>query len=105
MNLIKKKREFKIGDKEYLMTFDMKSIATYKEMTGKSFVTGADKLYKYDDEEIINFIGSTLREKENPNKPIGKEIYNMDILYFLLNHTTDVIILVADSMPSSKGKK
>lgn len=105
MNLVKKEIDIEIEGDQYVMTFDMRSIATYKEITGASFVMGTNKLFKYDDEEIINFIASTLREKNNPKKPLGKRILEGDILYFLLNHSADVIDLIVSSLPDSTSKK
>lgn len=105
MNLIKTVKEIKIENEEFIMTFDMKSIAVYKELTGESFVKGNGELFKYDDEAILNFIASTLRRKEEPKKPLGAEILEGDILYFLLNHSTDVINIVASSLPDKKDSK
>lgn len=105
MDLVKKVKEITIENEEFIMTFDMKSIAVYKEITGEAFVLGTQKLFSYDDEAIINFIASTLRRKSDPNKPLGNEIIEGNILYFLLNHTEDVIMLVADSLPDKSSKK
>ncbi|WP_462427198.1 hypothetical protein [Fusobacterium varium] len=105
MDLVKKTKDITIEDEEFIMTFDMKSIAVYKEITGESFVVGTQKLFNFDDESIINFIASTLRRKSEPDKPLGKEIVEGDILYFLLNHTNDVIMLVSDSLPDKSSKK
>lgn len=105
MDLVKKAKDITIEDEEFIMTFDMKSIAVYKEITGESFVAGTQKLFAFDDEAIINFIASTLRRKSEPDKPLGKEIIEGDILYFLLNHTNDVIMLVSDSLPDKSSKK
>ncbi|MDU4952976.1 hypothetical protein HF846_13940 [Clostridium cadaveris] len=105
MDLVKKVKEITIENEEFIMTFDMKSIAVYKEITGESFVAGTQKLFDFDDEAIINFIASTLRRKSEPDKPLGKEIIEGDILYFLLNHTNDVIMLVSDSLPDKSSKK
>lgn len=105
MDLVKKEKEIQIEDKSYIMAFDMKSIATYKELTGNNFNRGVHRLFSYDDEEIINFIACTLRNKSTPDKPLGAEVKNGDILYFLLNHTGDVIDLIADSLPNNNSKK
>lgn len=105
MNLVKKVKEINIENEKFIMTFDMKSIATYKELTGTNFNRGTHKLFQYDDEEIINFIASTLRREENPDTPLGREVLDGDILYFLINHTLDVITLVAESLPEGKENK
>ena len=105
MNLVKKVKEINIENENFIMAFDMKSIATYKELTGTNFNMGAHKLFQYDDEAIINFIASTLRRQEKPDTPLAREVLDGDILYFLINHTMDVITLVAESLPESKDNK
>lgn len=105
MELVKKKREINIENEKFIMTFDMRSIATYKELTGNNFNMSIHKLFQYDDEEIINFIASTLRREETPDMPLGQELLDGDVLYFLLNHTMDVITLVAESLPEGKNDK
>lgn len=102
MDLIKKTIDIKIGNEEFVMAFDMRSIATYKELTNRFFTQGVARLFKEDDEEIIYFIASTLRQKETPNEPLGKEVLEGDILYFLLNLKFTVIELVASALPSSE---
>ncbi len=109
MNLVRKEKEFKIGEEEYIMFFDMNSIVTYKEITGQSFSQGVGNLFKEDDEEVMYFIASTLRKKENKDKPLGKEALKGDILQLLLLHKWDAIELVSASLPqaddSEKTKK
>lgn len=105
MNLLKKSKKINIENEEFIMEFDMRSIAIYKELSDKSFTLGVRELFKYDDREIILFIASTLRRKENPNEPLGEEVLNGDILYFLINHTDDVIELIAMSLPIENSKK
>jgi len=105
MELARKVKEININDEEFIMTFDMRSIATYKEITGTSFNRGVHKLFQYDNEEIINFIASTLRRKETPDIPLGREVLEGDVLYFLINHTLDVITLIVKSLPEDKTNK
>lgn len=105
MNLLKKSKELTIENEEFVMEFDMRSIALYKELSNKSFTKGVGDLFKYDDEAIAMFIACTLRRKEDETKPLGKEVLEGDVLYFLLNHTNDVIDLVAMSLPSDNSKK
>ncbi len=104
MNLLKKSKELTIENEEFVMEFDMRSIALYKELSNKPFVKGVGDLFKYDDEAIAMFIACTLRRKEEPTKPLGKEVLEGDILYFLLNHSSDVIELIAMSLPSDTSK-
>lgn len=105
MELVKKIKEINIEGEEFIMTFDMKSIATYKDITGTSFNRGATKLFQFDDEAVIYFIASTLRRKETPDIPLGNEVVQGDLIYFLLNHTMNVIELVAESLPENKNSK
>lgn len=103
MNLLKKSKELTIENEEFVMEFDMRSIASYKELFNSSFTKGVIDLFKYDDEEILKFISCTLRRKEEPTKPLGREVLEGDVLYFLLNHKDDVIELVAMSLPSESS--
>lgn len=105
MELVKKIKEINIEGEEFIMTFDMRSIATYKEIAVTSFNRGATKLFQFDDEAVIYFIASTLRRKETPDIPLGNEVVQGDLVYFLLNHTMDVIELVAESLPENKNSK
>ena len=53
MNLSKLVKEVVIDDKEYIMTFDMRSILKYKELSSKTFTQGINALVAGDDEEAI----------------------------------------------------
>ncbi|MDQ0149123.1 hypothetical protein ACFO6R_05930 [Eubacterium multiforme] len=101
MDLVKKELEFEINNERFIMTFDMKSIATYKELSGEPFVLGEEKLKNFDDEAIINFIASTLRRKEEPDKPLGLEVINGDLVFYLFELTGYVIYLVNMSLPEA----
>ena len=105
MNLVRKEKEFKIGEEEYIMFFDMTSIVVYKELTKRFFTQGVNKLFEQDDEEIMYFMASTLRKKDNSKKPLGKKIFEWDVLQLLLLHKWDVIELVAQSLPTDEETK
>ena len=105
MNLVRKEKIIKIGEEEYIMYFDMSSIVMYKELTNRFFTHGVNKLFEQDDEEIMYFMASTLRRKDNPKKPLGKEIFEADILQLLIMHKWDVIDLVASSLPVEETPK
>lgn len=105
MNIVKKVKAIKIGDEDYIMTFDMRSIAVFKELTGKSFLQSSAKLGLLDDEVVLGFIGATLRKADTENKPLGKQVYDMDIMYLLLNLSETVIELVTSSLPQAKSNK
>jgi hypothetical protein len=104
MNLTRKEVQLNIENEEFIMTFDNRSIATYQDL-GKSFSQGYHKLITYDDEAIIDFIACTLRRKSEPNKPLGREVLEGDILFFLVTLAGVVISLIAESLPESKGVK
>ncbi|WP_338630321.1 hypothetical protein [Clostridium baratii] len=107
MNLLKKKLEIEVEGKQYVMMFDMKSLAVYKELTNKSFAEGFLELQLFDDEAAVNFIAATLRTKENPDEPLGKEfIEKGNILFGLAVLRLDAIEYVNMSLPEvSKEKK
>ena len=95
MSLLKKKLDITVEGEEYIMMFDMKSIAVYQE------------LQLFDDIEAINFIASTLRKKSDPEEPIGKDfIENGNLLFALAVLRLEAIDYVNMSLPiSTKGKK
>lgn len=105
MDLLRKELKFEIEKEKYLMTFDMKSIAIYKELTGEPFVLGEKKLRNFDDETIIYFIASTLRKEYEPDKPLGMEVIEGDLVFFLFELTFHVITLVNMSLPEETSKK
>ena len=87
MNLTRKEIEVSIDGEDYIMTFDNRSIATYKEIIGKPFTQGYSLLLQGDDEAVLDFIASTLRRKSEPDKPLGKEVLEGDVLFFLTTLT------------------
>lgn len=105
MDLIKKKKQVEIDGVEYILFFDMKSIIVYKELTGRFFSKGINKLLILDDEEIVYFIASTLRRKDNEDEPLGEEVLKSDILYFLINFKNIVINIITESLPTGNGSK
>lgn len=106
MNIVKKVIDLEINGEKLVATFDMLSIATYKKLTGKSVLKGMQGLAEMDEEVILNFMASTIREDEKA-KPIGEELFEKyDILGLLLNFTEPIMGLIADSMPKQqKGGK
>ena len=105
MNLLKKELKKEIGGEKYILTFDMKSIAIYKELTGRTFSSGLANLFKEDDEETIYFIASSLRREEDPKNPLGIEVLETDVLFLLLNMKWEIIDLVAQSFPKDNTSK
>lgn len=105
MSLLRKEKEIKIDDKEYILAFDMTSIDMYKELSGHSFSLGTARLLSYDDKEIIYFLASALRDKKEPDKPLGEEVINGDVLYYLLNFPHEVVEIVASALPEPTNSK
>lgn len=103
MNLIKKQEQINIDGIDYVICFDMRSICKYKELTGRFFSTGINKLLQLDDEEIIYFIASTLRKKDNEEEPLGIEVLEGDILTYLINFKNIVINLIVKSLPTGEN--
>lgn len=105
-NLTKKSKEIILGNKKYIMCFDMTSINMFQEMSNMSFLNAIHLINKYDDRTLLYFMASSIRAVEEPNKPIGEKLFEFDIIGLLLCHTLDVIELVSSSMPQAKkGKK
>ncbi|MFQ6881369.1 hypothetical protein [Clostridium sp.] len=111
-NLTKKSKEIILGNKKYIMCFDMTSINMFQEMSNMSFLNAIHLINKYDDKTLLYFMASSIRLAEEPDKPIGEKLFEFDIIGLLLCHTLDVIELVSSSMPqadnsnsSKKSKK
>lgn len=104
-NLIKKTKKLILGDREYIMCFDMTSINIFQEMTGMSFLNAIHLINKYDDKTILYFMASSIRPVDNPEEPIREELFEFNVMGLLLAHTLDVIQLVTESMPQVEGKK
>lgn len=105
-NLNKTVKEIEFCGVEYIVTFDMRSIAAYKKMTSKGYVQAIPDLAKLDDEAVVNFLGATMRKKETPKEPIGAEVYDLDLAGLLFSFNAIVIDIITASMPQgSPGKK
>ena len=103
MDLVKKVKEITIEDEEFIMTFDMQSIATYKELTNRFFSKGITELFKQNDEEVVYFIASILRRKATPTVPLGRKVIDGDTLFFLLNLKNIAIEIIAESLPNDEN--
>lgn len=104
-NLTKKSKEIILGNKKYIMCFDMTSINMFQEMSSMSFLNAIHLINKYDDKTLLYFMASSIRPIEEPNKPLGEKLFEFDIIGLLLSHTLDVIQLVSASMPQAKNDK
>lgn len=106
MSLLKKNKEVVIEGKQYVMAFDMKSVAIFQEITGKTFTNAMPELFAGVDFIILGFIGSTLRHKDNIEAPVGGKVFtDFNILGLLMNQGNDVTEILAESLPKSEEKK
>jgi hypothetical protein len=104
-NLTKKSKEIILGNKKYIMCFDMTSINMFQEMSNMSFLNAIHLINKYDDKTLLYFMASSIRAIEEPDKPLGEKLFEFDVIGLLLSHTLDVIQLVSASMPQAKNDK
>ena len=104
-NLTKKSKEIVLGNKKYIMCFDMNSINLFQELSGMGFLNAIHLINKYDDKILLYFMASSIRPKDNPEVPIGENLFEFDIIGLLLSHTLDVIQLVSASMPQVSNNK
>ena len=104
-NLTKKSKEIVLGNKKYIMCFDMNSINLFQELSGMGFLNAIHLINKYDDKILLYFMASSIRPKDNPEVPIGEKLFEFDIIGLLLSHTLDVIQLVSASMPQVSNNK
>ena len=100
-NLTKKSKEIILGNKKYIMCFDMTSINMFQEMSNMSFLNAIHLINKYDDKTLLYFMASSIRSIEEPDKPLGEKLFEFDVIGLLLCHTLDVIEVVSSSMPQA----
>ena len=107
MSLLKEKLELKIDNEEFIMMFDMKSLAVLKSLGVINFSEAFARLRNFDAEAMIYFIASTLRKKETPDEPLGKDfIENGNLILALDELNLYVVKYVALSLPEVEiGKK
>lgn len=105
MSLTKLTYEYEINGEEYILVFDMKSIALFKEMTGENFLEATAKIGQLDAGIILAFLASSLRKKSQPDEPLGDEIQKFNIIELIYTFHNDVIEIVLDSMPKGDVKR
>lgn len=107
MSLLKEKLELKIDNEEFIMMFDMKSLAVLKSLGVINFSEVFARLRNFDAEATIYFIASTLRKKETQDEPLGKDfIENGNLILALDELNLYVVKYVALSLPEVEiGKK
>ena len=84
-NLTKKSKEIILGNKKYIMCFDMNSINLFQELSGMGFLNAIHLINKYDDKILLYFMASSIRPKDNPEVPIGEKLFEFDIIGLLLS--------------------
>lgn len=104
-NLSKEIIKIKIDNNDYIMTFDMKSIEVFKDITNESFILSTTKLIEFDDVTVLAYMASTIRPIDDEENPLGIKLYDMNILNLLLNYSGIVIQTVLKNLPKSKESK
>lgn len=103
MNLSRKTYEFEVDDEKFIMYFDMRSMVTYQELTGKNINVGLERIFNANSDEYVYFLASTVRRKEDKEKqPLGQELLDGNVLYWLLNYSAKVEEIILDALPSNK---
>ena len=103
MSLLVKVKKVTIEDQDMVCVVDMKTIATFKKITGESFLKSISKLHQDMDEEILlSLLASTLRF-EIEDDPVGMEFLNKyNPLALLTEHMELIVELVEDALPKAK---
>ena len=102
MNLTRKEHTFEVDEEKYIMYFDMKSMVMYKELSNEDFSIGLSKLFTENAEAFIHMIASTVRKVEEPSKPLGTEILEGNVMYWLLNFRGIIEQIILDALPEAK---
>ncbi len=106
MSLGRREQKVVIGDKEYLLTFDNLAIRAYKELYGVSFMQTFHLLGQFDDETIIHFATACIRDIDDPDRPLGKELLERhDIVEILLGCGDALVQIVINGLPKKTEKK
>lgn len=100
MSLLVKVKKVKIEDQDMVCVVDMKAIATFKRITGESFLKSIYKIHQDMDEEVLlALLGSTLRFDVD-EEPVGMEFLNKyNPLALLTEHMGLIVELVEDALP------
>ena len=102
MSLLVKAKKIKLEDAEMYCKLDMKSIETYKNISGESFMKGIQRISEMDEGVILNLIASTVRHTIDGD-PVGKEFLEQFNPIALIMEMIDPLMeLVEDAMPKSK---
>lgn len=103
MSLLVKVRKVNLEGEELFCIVDMKTIATYKKITGgESFLKGIERISEMDEEVILNLLASSLRHEPGAD-PVGIEFLNKYNPIALLSNTMEMIVeLIEDALPKAK---
>lgn len=106
-NLKRKIENIKIDNKDYILAFDMTSIDTFQDLTGKGVLASLNDLNRFDDKIVLSFIASTLRRKEDIEKPLGRELFNgnYDLLALEIMLLPTITVILNAGFPIAKGNK
>lgn len=106
-NLRRYFEEITIENKEYIMAFDMKSVDIFNDINEKGLLKSLPSLNKLEDKTVLNFIASTLRDKSDPNTPLGEKIFDgrFDLFYLLIALTPTMLKIVREGFPQQSNSK
>ena len=106
-NLRRYFKDIVIEDKDYILAFDMTSVDMFKEISGKGLLKSLPELNKLEDKTVFSFIAATLRDKSDPDNPLGIKIFDgrFDLFYLLILLTPTVLQIVREGFPQSNSKK
>lgn len=101
MSLMVKFRKINLEGEDMYCVIDMRTIATYKRITGESFLKGIQKIAEMDEEVILNLLASSLRYDVD-GEPVGVEFLNKYNPIALLTNTIDMLVeLIEDALPKT----
>lgn len=105
-NLKRKIENIEIEGKKYIMAFDMASVDLFQELSEKGILKSVIKLNELDDKTVLDFIASTLRTADNPENPLGENLYNgeLDLFTVMIILIPHVIKIVNEGFPKADNE-
>ena len=102
MSLLVKVKKVNLEGEEMYCVVDMKTIETYKAITGESFLKGIQRIAEMDEVVLLALLASSLRYEVHDD-PVGKEFLNKFNPIALLAEMMETITeLVEDALPKVK---
>lgn len=99
MSLLVKAKPITIEDEKLYCVIDIKSIATYKDLTGESFLKAVQRVADLDDIVLINLLASCLRRTPD-GEPVGMEyVARFNPLALITDTMDDIVELLESSLP------